>query len=240
MQEQFSRTSLLIGASGVEKLSKARIALFGVGGVGGFTAEALIRSGVGALDIFDNDVVSVSNINRQLIALHSTVGLSKVEVMKERLLDINPEAKIGAYPMFYLPENADSVDLSVYDYIIDAIDTVAAKIELAVRAQALDIPIISAMGAGNKLDPTAFEVTDISKTSVCPLARVMRQSLKKRGVTRLKVVYSKEPPRSPAPDADCVPQEGRRSTPGSTAFCPSVAGLILAGAVIQDLVGFDK
>lgn len=237
MQEQFSRTGLLIGQAGIDKLKNARIALFGVGGVGGFTAEALIRSGVGALDIFDNDVVSISNINRQLIALHSTVGQLKVDVMKQRLLDINPEAVIGAYAMFYLPENADSVDLSGYDYIIDAIDTVSAKIELAVRANALGIPIISAMGAGNKLDPTAFEVTDISKTSVCPLARVMRQSLKKRGIEHLKVVYSTEPPRPHAPDVECPPQEGRRATPGSTAFCPSVAGLILAGAVIQDLIG---
>ena len=235
MQEQFSRTALLIGASGVEKLKNARVALFGVGGVGGFTAEALIRSGIGALDLFDNDVVSVSNINRQLIALHSTVGQLKVNVMKDRLLDINPEAEIGAYPMFYLPENADSVDLSKYDYIIDAIDTVSAKIELAVRAASLNIPIISAMGAGNKLDPTAFEVADISKTSVCPLARVMRQSLKKRGIDHMKVVYSREIPREHAQDADCPPQEGRRSTPGSTAFCPSVAGLIIAGEVIRDL-----
>ncbi|MBR6766431.1 MAG: tRNA threonylcarbamoyladenosine dehydratase [Clostridia bacterium] len=237
MQEQFSRTALVIGSSGVDRLHASRIALFGVGGVGGFAAEALIRSGVGALDIFDNDTVSVSNINRQLIALHSTVGQLKVDVMKKRLLDINHEAEIGAYAMFYLPENADSVDLSRYDYIIDAIDTVSAKIELAVRAQNLNIPIISAMGAGNKLDPTAFEVADISKTSVCPLARVMRQSLKKRGVNHLKVVYSREIPRPHAPDAECPPEEGRRSTPGSTAFCPSVAGLILAGEVIRDLTG---
>ena len=237
MQEQFSRTALVIGSSGVDRLHASRIALFGVGGVGGFAAEALIRSGVGALDIFDNDTVSVSNINRQLIALHSTVGQLKVDVMKKRLLDINHEAEIGAYAMFYLPENADSVDLSKYDYIIDAIDTVSAKIELAVRAQNLNIPIISAMGAGNKLDPTAFEVADIFKTSVCPLARVMRQSLKKRGVNHLKVVYSREIPRPHAPDAECPPEEGRRSTPGSTAFCPSVAGLILAGEVIRDLTG---
>lgn len=237
MQEQFSRTALLIGASGVEKLKNMRVALFGVGGVGGFTAEALIRSGVGALDLFDNDVVSVSNINRQLIALHSTVGQLKVDVMKKRLLDINPEAEIGAFPMFYLPENADSVDLSKYDYIIDAIDTVSAKIELAVRAKSSNIPIISAMGAGNKLDPTAFEVADISKTTVCPLARVMRQSLKKRGVDHMKVVYSREIPRPHAQDAECPPEEGRRSTPGSTAFCPSVAGLIIAGEVIKDLSG---
>jgi len=239
LQEQFSRTAMLIGTSGVESLAKARIALFGVGGVGGFTAEALIRSGVGTLDIFDNDTVSESNINRQLIALHSTVGKLKVDVMKQRLLDINPNAVIGAYPMFYLPENADEVDLSVYDYIIDAIDTVSAKIELAVRAHQLNIPIISAMGAGNKLDPTAFEVTDLAKTTVCPLARVMRQSLKKRGIEHMKVVYSREAPRPRAEDAPCISDDNRRSIPGSTAFCPSVAGLILAGAVIRDLVGFD-
>lgn len=238
MQEQFSRSAMLIGPSAIETLQHTRIALFGVGGVGGFAAEALIRSGVGALDIFDNDVVSPSNLNRQLIALHSTLGQPKVEVMKQRLLDINPDAIINAHALFYLPENADTVDLSPYDYIIDAIDTVAAKIELAVRANTLGIPIISAMGAGNKLDPTAFQVTDISKTSVCPLARVMRQNLRKRGIDHLKVVYSTEPPRTPignAPAGDSV--SGRRSTPGSMAFCPSVAGLILAGAVIKDLSG---
>lgn len=240
MQEQFSRSAMLIGPSAIETLQHTRIALFGVGGVGGFAAEALIRSGVGALDIFDNDVVSPSNLNRQLIALHSTLGQPKVEVMKQRLLDINPDAIINAHALFYLPENADTIDLSCYDYIIDAIDTVAAKIELAVRANTLGIPIISAMGAGNKLDPTAFQVTDISKTSVCPLARVMRQNLRKRGIDHLKVVYSTEPPRTPisnAPAEDSV--SGRRSTPGSMAFCPSVAGLILAGAVIKDLTGLE-
>lgn len=234
--EQFARTALLIGMDGIKKLQSAHIALFGVGGVGGFAAEALIRSGIGALDIFDNDVISESNINRQLIALHSTIGRPKVDVLKTRLLDINPEAQINAHRIFYLPENSGGIDLSQFDYIIDAIDTVAAKVELAVRAQELNIPIISAMGAGNKLDPTAFEVSDIYKTSVCPLARVMRQTLKKHGVQKLKVVYSKEPPLSPLPVCDVEPSPGKRQTPGSVAFCPSVAGLILAGEVIKDLL----
>ena len=238
MLAQFERTALLVGGAGIEKLQRTRVALFGVGGVGGFTAEALIRSGVGALDIFDADVVSLSNLNRQLIALHSTIGKPKVEVLRARLLDINPEACIGARRMFYLPENADEVDLAQYDYIIDAVDTVAAKVELAVRAQRIGRPIISAMGAGNKLDPTAFEVSDIYQTSVCPLARVMRNALRKRGVTRLKVVYSREKP-WPKADADVPEEGGHRLAPGSTAFCPSVAGLILAGEVIRDLLGIS-
>lgn len=239
MNEQFSRTALLIGSSGVDRLQSARVALFGVGGVGSFTAEALVRAGVGAVDLFDNDTVCESNLNRQLIALHSTLGQYKVDAAKARLLDINPKAEIGAYRMFYLPENADSVDLSRYDYIIDCIDTVAAKIDLVVRANALNIPIIASMGTGNKLDPTAFEVADISKTSVCPLARVMRQELRKRGIQHLKVVYSREIPRTPiAEEIHETPQASRRSTPGSVSFCPSVAGLILAGEVIRDLTGF--
>lgn len=238
MQEQYQRTALLIGQSGIDRLQSVRIALFGVGGVGSFTAEALIRSGVGALDLFDNDTVCTSNLNRQLIALHSTIGRYKVDVARERLLDINPSAQIGAYRLFYLPETADQVDLSQYDYIIDCIDTVAAKIDLVVRASALNISIIASMGTGNKLDPTAFEVADISKTSVCPLARVMRQELRKRGIDHLKVVYSREIPRSPIQGiSDEAPTASRRATPGSISFCPSVAGLILAGEVIRDLVG---
>ena len=226
MNEQFLRTALLIGCEGIECLQAAKIALFGVGGVGSFTAEALIRAGIGTLDMFDNDTVAPSNLNRQLIALHSTIGQYKVDAARDRLLDINPEAKIGAFRMFYLPENAGSVDLSAYDYIIDCIDTVAAKIELAVRAQKLGIPLIASMGTGNKLDPTAFEVADISKTSVCPLARVMRQELRKRGIQHLKVVYSREIPLSPIESENReVPQASRRSTPGSVSFCPSVAGL---------------
>lgn len=238
MNEQFSRTALLLGSEGINRLQTAKVALFGVGGVGSFTAEALIRAGVGKLDLFDNDTVAPSNLNRQLIALHSTIGQYKVDAARSRLLDINPDARIGAFRMFYLPENADSVELSGYDYIIDCIDTVSAKIELAVRAERLGIPLIASMGTGNKLDPTAFEVADISKTSVCPLARVMRQELRKRGIHHLKVVYSREIPLSPRTDESCeAPQASRRSTPGSVSFCPSVAGLIIAGEVIRDLTG---
>lgn len=237
MMEQFSRTAMLIGEEGVERLSGARIALFGVGGVGGFAAEALVRSGVGAIDLFDNDTICESNLNRQLIALRSTLGQYKVDAMKARLLDINPRTQIGAHRLFYMPECADSVDLAQYDYILDCIDTVTAKIDLIVRASALNVPIISAMGAGNKLDPTAFEVSDLYKTSVCPLARVMRTELKKRGIRKLKVVYSKEIPRTPLNTVSADVPSSRRSTPGSISFCPSVAGLILAGEVIKDLTG---
>lgn len=234
MDNQFSRTAMLIGRDGVERLQKARVALFGVGGVGSFTAEALIRAGVGALDLYDNDTVCESNLNRQLIALHSTIGQYKVDAARSRLLDINPNAQIGAHRLFYLPENAAEVDLTAFDYIIDCIDTVKAKIDLAVRAEALNVPIIASMGTGNKLDPTAFEVTDIYKTSVCPLARVMRTELKKRGVKHLKVVYSREIPLTPITD-ELTDISSRRATPGSISFCPSVAGLILAGEVIRDL-----
>ena len=238
MNEQFARTALLIGSEGIDRLQNAKVALFGIGGVGSFTAEALIRAGVGALDLFDNDIVAPSNLNRQLIALHSTIGRYKVDAARERLLDINPNAKIGAHVLFYLPENADEVDLSGYDYIVDCIDTVASKIELAVRAEKLRVPIIASMGTGNKLDPTTFEVADISKTSVCPLARVMRQELRKRGIEHLKVVYSREIPRTPLESEGTEkPQGSRRSTPGSISFCPSGAGLILAGEVIRDLTG---
>jgi len=232
----YSRTALLLGDESIARLRAARVALFGVGGVGGFAAEPLVRAGVGSIDLFDNDTVCESNLNRQLIALHSTLGQYKVDVMKARLLDINPETQVGAYRLFYLPECADEVDLSRYDYILDCIDTVKAKIDLAVRAEALNIPIISAMGAGNKLDPTAFEVADVYKTSVCPLARVMRYELKKRGVKKLKVVYSREIPRTP-PSSEEKEQSARRSSPGSVSFCPSVAGLILAGEVVRDLTG---
>lgn len=237
MNEQYSRTAMLLGDEGVERLRRSRIALFGVGGVGGFAAEALVRAGIGSIDLFDNDVICESNLNRQLIALHSTIGQYKVDAMKARLQDINPETKIGAYRLFYMPECADQVDLAQYDYILDCIDTVTAKIDLIVRSDALDAPIISAMGAGNKLDPTAFEVSDLYKTSVCPLARVMRTELKKRGIRKLKVVYSKEIPRTPIVTCSDSVQPNRRSTPGSISFCPSVAGLILAGEVIKDLSG---
>ena len=229
---QFSRTALLLGQDGVEKLKKARVAVFGVGGVGGYVVEALARSGVGTLDLIDNDVVSLSNINRQIIALHSTIGRLKTEVAAERARDINPDIVIHTYNVFYLPETAAQFDFSAYDYVVDAIDTVSGKIALAGQAKAANVPIISAMGAGNKLDPTAFEVTDISKTTVCPLARVMRRELKKRGIERLKVVYSKEEP-LPAKTTD---EETGKPIPGSVSFVPSVAGLIIAGEVIKDLI----
>lgn len=232
--EAFSRIEMLLGEEAIDKLQRSRVAVFGVGGVGGFAAEALVRSGVGAIDIFDNDTVSVSNLNRQIIALHSTIGKAKVDVMKARLEDINPQVKVTAWQMFYVPENADAVDLSAYDYIVDAVDTVAAKIELAVRAEKLNVPCISAMGAGNKLDPAKIEVTDIYKTSACPLARVMRRELKSRGVKKLKVAYSTEPALTPLTQPA---GETRRATPGSTAFVPSVMGLIIAGQVVRELTG---
>lgn len=239
MESQFSRTALLIGSDALDRLWQKRIALFGVGGVGGFAAEALIRAGIGSLDVFDNDTINESNLNRQLIALHSTLGMSKVDAIQARLNDISPNAQIGANRLFYLPETADQVDFARYDYIIDCIDTVKAKVDLAVRAFQMGIPIISAMGAGNKLDPTAFEVADLYETSVCPLARVLRSELRKRGVTHLKVVYSKEPPLTPMETAKSD-APGRRSVPGSISFCPSVAGLILAGEVIRDLLGITR
>lgn len=229
---QFSRTAFLLGEEGLQKLKKSRVAVFGIGGVGGYVAEALARSGVGALDLIDKDVVSVSNINRQIIALHSTVGRKKTEVMAERIKDINPEIQVTVHDVFYLPETAAEFDFSKFDYVVDAIDTVSGKIALVEQACRVNTPVISSMGAGNKLDPTAFEVTDISKTSVCPLARVMRRELKKRGIERLKVVYSREEPK----DSGCVDEESGKPIPGSIAFVPSVVGLILAGEVIKDLI----
>ena len=224
MDEQLSRTRLLIGEDGIDKLHKSRVAVFGIGGVGGYVCEALVRSGVSSFDLIDKDVVSVSNINRQIIALHSTVGRPKVEVMKERMLDINPSVNVNTYECFFLPENADDFPFEEYDYVIDAVDTVTAKIELIMRCKKLGIPVISSMGAGNKLDASAFEVSDIYKTSVCPLAKVMRRELKKRGVKDLKVVYSKENPVT------------NSRPPGSVAFVPSTAGLIIAGEVVRDLI----
>ena len=228
MDNQFSRTELLLGTDAVKKLANSRVAVFGIGGVGGYTVEALARSGVGTLDLIDNDKVCLSNINRQIIATHSTVGEYKVDVAKARIADINPNATVNIYKTFYMPERASEFDFSKYHYIIDAIDTVTAKLDLSVRATNFGIPIISSMGAGNKLDPTAFEVADIYKTSVCPLAKVMRYELRKRGVKKLKVVYSKEPPVSPATNGERVP--------ASCAFVPSVVGLIIAGEVIKDLI----
>ena len=230
--EEESRTVRVIGADAQEKLRASRVAVFGVGGVGGHICEALARAGVGAIDIFDRDCVSLSNINRQIIALHSTVGRPKVEVMKERILDINPHCQVTAHEVFYLPENADEFDLTGYNFIADAIDTVSAKIELAVRATQNDIPIISAMGAGNKLSPERFCVADIYKTTTDPLARIMRRELKARGIKKLRVVYSEEQPTAPHPDSI---EEGK-ATPGSLSFVPSVMGLIMAGEIIKELI----
>ncbi|MBS7007461.1 tRNA threonylcarbamoyladenosine dehydratase [Anaerostipes sp.] len=234
MESQWIRTELLLGKEAEEKLKNSHVAVFGVGGVGGYVAEALARTGVGTFDLIDKDTVSVSNINRQIIAVHSTVGKVKVEVMKERILDINPEAKVNIHKCFFLPENAEEFDFGRYSYVVDAVDTVTAKIELVLQAQKAGVPIISSMGAGNKLDPSKFEVTDIYNTSVCPLAKVMRKELKKRGVKKLKVVYSTE--KALEPKIDLSEEEGRRAVPGSVAFVPSVAGLIAAGEVIRDLV----
>ena len=238
MRNEFSRTELLLGSAAVARLAAARVAVFGIGGVGGHAVEALARCGVGTLDLIDNDTVSLTNLNRQLIALHSTIGQYKVDVAAARIADINPHAVVHTYRTFYLPETAAQFDFAQYDYVIDAIDTVTAKLDLAVRAYRTGTPIISAMGAGNKLDPTRFEVTDIFKTSVCPLARVMRTELRRRGVPHLKVVYSREPARTPFPSPDVQQEAGaKRAVPGSVAFVPSVAGLILAGTVIRDLCG---
>lgn len=233
MINQFSRTELIFGEEALEKLAKARVAVFGVGGVGGYAVEALARSGVGALDIIDNDTVALSNINRQIIALHSTIGEYKVDAAAKRILDINPNIKLKAYKTFFTPETADTFDFSEYDYVIDAIDTVTGKIELVMKAQAAGTPIICSMGAGNKIDPTRFQVADIYNTSVCPLARVMRYELKKRRVKHLKCVFSTEEPITPRQSKEV---SGKRQTPGSCAFVPSVAGLIIAGEVIKDII----
>lgn len=234
MDEKFIRTELLLGETAMKKLKNSRVAIFGIGGVGSYVAEALCRSGVGALDFIDNDKVSVSNINRQLIALESSVGMYKTEVMAKRAKDINSEVQINIYNIFFTPESSCEFDFSQYDYIVDAIDTVSGKIELVLNAAKSNTKIISSMGAGNKLNPAMFEVADIYKTSVCPLARVMRTELKKRGIKALKVVYSKEPPITPQMLSE---DEGKRKkTPGSTAFTPSVAGLIIASEVIKDLI----
>ena len=228
--DQHARSVPLLGEDGLAKLQRARVAVFGIGGVGGHLCEALARAGVGELHLFDKDTVSLSNINRQAVALHSTVGLAKVEVMKARIADINPACRVRVHEVFYLPENADAYDLSQYDYVADAIDTVSAKIELICRAKALDIPIISAMGAGNKLDPTAFRIADLAKTQGCPLARIMRRELGARGIRHLSVVYSEEKPRPSK-----LPAEHGKATPASLSFVPPVMGLIMAGKIIQDL-----
>lgn len=234
MSNQFSRTELLLGKDALEKLKNSRVAVFGVGGVGGYTVEALVRSGIGAIDIIDNDTVSLSNINRQIIATLDTVGLLKVDVCEDRIKSINPDCKVTKYNCFFLPENANQFDFSKYDYVVDAVDTVKAKLAIVEICKEKNINIISSMGAGNKLDPTRFEVADISKTSVCPLAKVMRCELRKREINHLKVVYSKEPAvKVNVPDDS--DEVNRRSVPGSVSFVPSVAGLIIAGEVIKDL-----
>lgn len=235
MSDEFSRTELLLGADAMEKLRSARVAVFGVGGVGGYVVEALVRCGIGAIDLIDNDRVSISNLNRQIIALHSTIGMLKTDAAEERIRQINPDCKVTKHPVFYTPETASRFDFTVYDYVVDAIDTVTGKIELVINADRCGTPVISSMGAGNKLDPTAFEVADIYKTSVCPLAKVMRYELRRRGVKHLKVVYSKEPPMKPA-ESDEV-QGSRRMIPGSLSFVPSAAGLIIAGEVVKDITG---
>lgn len=233
MVSQFNREEILLGKEAVETLKNVRIAVFGIGGVGGYAAEALVRAGIGSLDLIDNDVVSLTNLNRQIIALHSNLGKFKVEVMKQRAEDINPEIKIVVHKCFYLPQTADKFDFSQYDYIIDAIDTISAKIALVEEAQKTQTPIISAMGAGNKLDPTAFEITDIYKTKVCPLAKVMRKELRERGINHLKVVYSPEPPLKPAQSDEISP---KRQTAGSVSFVPPIVGLIMASEVIKDIL----
>lgn len=237
MLDQFSRTELLFGAAGMERLSRARVAVFGLGGVGGYTVEALARSGVGALDLIDSDEISLTNLNRQILATHQTLGRPKADAARERVLAINPEAAVRVYRVFYGPDTAGTFDFRAYDYVVDAIDTVTGKLALIQQAQAAGTPIISCMGAGNKLDPSAFRVADIYETSVCPLARVMRRELKRRGVRRLKVVYSQEPPMEPegALYEESLAGEVRRQVPGSAAFVPAAAGLILAGEVIRDL-----
>lgn len=248
MLNQFSRTELLFGKEAMEKLENSRVAVFGIGGVGGYVCEALVRSGVGAFDLIDDDKVCLTNLNRQIIATRKTVGKYKVDVMKERMLEINPNVKVEVHKCFFLPENANDFPFEEYDYIVDAVDTVTAKISLVMKANELGVPIISSMGAGNKLDPSAFRVADIYKTRVCPLAKVMRRELKKRGVKKLKVVYSEEQPTRPIEDmsiscrTNCICPPGaahkcteRRDIPGSTAFVPSVVGLIIAGEVMKDL-----
>lgn len=253
MLNQFSRTQLIFGKEAMEKLAHSRVAVFGIGGVGGYTVEALARSGIGTLDLIDDDKVCLTNINRQIYATRKTVGKYKVDVAKERILDINPEAVVNCHQTFYMPDTKDQFDFSQYDYVVDAIDTVTGKIELVLQAQKAGTPIMSSMGAGNKVNPEMFEVADIYDTSVCPLAKVMRRELKKRNVKSLKVVYSKEKPIRPEEDLEiscrtnCICPPGtartctvRREIPGSNAFVPSVAGLIIAGEVIKDILGYEN
>lgn len=253
MLNQFSRTELIFGKEAMKRLTSSRVAVFGIGGVGGYTVEALVRSGVGAVDLIDDDKICLTNINRQIYATHKTVGKYKVDVAKERIAEINPDAIVRTYKTFYTTETAEQFDLNQYDYIVDAIDTVTGKLLLAVNADAAGTPIISSMGAGNKVDPTAFKVADIYETSVCPLAKVMRHELRMRGIKKLKVVFSTEPPITPIDDmsiscrAHCICPPGtarkctqRRQIPGSNAFVPPAAGLIIAGEVIKDLAKYKE
>lgn len=234
MNEQFSRAELILGDKAIAKLQRSRVAIFGLGGVGGYVVEALARSGVGALDLIDNDVICISNLNRQILATHKTIGHYKTDVAAQRVAEINPDCKVTTYQTFFLPKNSTDFDFSKYDYVVDAIDTVSGKIGLVMAAQSVGVPIISAMGAGNKINATAFEVTDIYQTSVCPLAHIMRKELRKRGVEHLKVVYSREKPLNTVQNNDN--QLKKRSIPGSTSFVPPVVGLIIAGEVIKDLI----
>ena len=253
MLNQFSRTEVLIGKEALERLSKAHVAVFGIGGVGGYVVEALVRSGIGNFDLIDDDKVCLTNLNRQIIATRDTIGRYKVEVMRERILSINSDAEVTTHRCFYLPENAQDFDFSSYDYVVDAVDTVTAKLEIVMRAKESNIPVISCMGVGNKLNPTQLEIADIYKTSVCPLAKVMRRELRKRGVDKLKVLYSKEEPITPLDDSEdtcrehCVCPPGttrkctqRRAIPGSISFVPSAAGLIIASEVVKDLAGINR
>ncbi|MFR5876167.1 MAG: ThiF family adenylyltransferase [Eubacterium sp.] len=238
MLNQFSRTELILGTEAMEKLAASRVAVFGIGGVGGYTVEALVRSGLGAIDLIDNDKICLTNINRQIIATHKTIGMFKVDAAEQRCLDINPDVKIKKHKVFYTPETSERFDFKQYDYIVDAIDTVTGKLELVEKANEANTPIISSMGAGNKMDAAAFKVADIYKTSVCPLAKTMRRECKKRGIKHLKCVYSEEMPISPSNSAEEL--NGRRQVPGSNAFVPSVVGLIIAGEVIKDLTEQGK
>ena len=240
MEEQFSRTGLLLGEDALLALQRSRVAVFGIGGVGGYTVEALARAGVGTIDVIDNDTVSISNLNRQLLATYDTVGMRKVEAAKARILSINPKAVVYAHPIFYTPETAQALDFSQYDYVVDAIDTVTGKLCIIQNAMAAGVKVISCMGTGNKLDPTALQVADISKTTVCPLARIMRKELRKRGIHHLKVVYSTEEALTPVGAEEEAAALGKRTIPGSTAFVPGTAGLILAGEVIKDLAGIKS
>ena len=240
MSEQFLRTEMLLGSEAIQKLQSARVAVFGLGGVGGYAVEALARSGIGGLDLIDSDTVSISNLNRQILATHSTVGMLKVDAASQRVLDINPDCSVRTYPIFYTPDTADQFDFTQYDYIVDAIDTVTGKLALVERAMAAETPIICCMGTGNKLDASAFQVADISKTTMCPLARVMRKELAKRGIRHLKVVYSQEETLTPTGWEEEAAALGKRQIPGSVAFVPGAAGLLLAGEVVRDLTSFSR